>query len=199
MGLMPKSIWYLRHRVFSRAYIRVFIFLVFCLLCCLVGVYGYAGYAAAQSHSLHRGKSPVDDLDAFYLSFAKQSELTEVLGRIHDAAPRHGLILPEGDLRAVLISDSKRLVVQTLDQSLYRYSVSLKLRGSVRSVTEYVIDVMRTDVGVGLLSLTLVGDGKSSADSEYLLGFEIYLSSNEHSDSAEELRSSMGSDSQLKN
>ena len=147
MGLMPKSIWYLRHRVFSRAYIQIFIFILFCLLCCLVGVYGYA---AAQSHSLHRGKSPFDDLDAFYLSFAKQSELTEVLGRIHDAAPRHGLILPEGDLRAELISDSKRLVVQTLDRSLYRYSVSLKLKGSARSVTEYVIDVMRTDVGVGL-------------------------------------------------
>lgn len=170
--------WFVRHRVLSKDRWLTRVWLLGALAVVLLGVYGYDKLLKLRRQVMQAtaptSAGVASDVTSFYEMFPDKKSLATVLGRIHDAAPRHGLALPQGDLRLDEVMRTKQLMVQTATHSLYRYSVNFAVRGEWRAVGEYVVDVSSHDHGVGLASMTFSRDGGQSGENEYLLVFEIY-------------------------
>ena len=170
--------WFVRHRVLSKDRWRTRAWVLGVLSVVLLGVYGYDELLMLRRQVMPAatpsGAGIAGDVTSFYELFPEKESLVMVLGRIHDAAPRHRLALPQGDLRLEEVMQTKQLMVQTATHSLYRYSVNFAVRGEWRAVGEYVVDVTSHDHGVGLASMTFSRDGGQSGENEYLLVFEVY-------------------------
>jgi hypothetical protein len=184
MNWGPRFFWYWRHRIWSGIRVRAKVLLLVALMAFVLIFFRNEEFSTWPQHVLQRGTRDVADkrltridvgnLTSFYGLFSNQTQLSDVLLRIHDAGPRHSLTLPLGDFRVGEVMKSRQLVVQAETHALYKYLVSFPVRGELRSVGAYVADVTDQDSSVGLIALTFPREGSPSIGNEYFLSFEIY-------------------------
>ena len=120
-----------------------------------------------MASTVHPPQAPdrQEQLAAFYDYFPAEGQMVEVLARLHEAAPRRNLSLPQGDYR---------LVGGTL-QPLMRYEIVLPVKGNYQDVRGYVSDVLMAQPGMALDALTLTRENNARVGVDAELHFTLYV------------------------
>lgn len=186
-----RLIWMLRHRLICKLCpkVRSIYWMIFIAIAYVILIYPYYQELEVLRQQtelisvdeLNTKKGPqlptvTSDLETFYAFFSKESKLQEVLQRIHDAAPRHSLVLPHGDFRRIDVPlESRSLIVEGSSQALVRYEVTLLVRGNFNDLRSYISEVLNQERGVSLSLLKFMRKDPNSLGGDFSLQFEVYL------------------------
>ena len=106
-----------------------------------------------------------EQLAAFYDYFPAEGQMVEILARLHDAAPRRNLSLPQGEYR----------LVGGTSQPLMRYEMVLPVKGNYQDIRGYVSDVLMEQPGIALDALTLMRENNTRVGVDAELHFTLYV------------------------
>lgn len=137
------------------------------------------GAQAASSHP--KGPQAPDrqeQLGAFYEYFPAESQMVAILAKLHDAAPRRNLSLPQGEYRLIAgqVNQGNRQVSVTGPRdSLMRYEIVLPVKGNYQDIRGFVSDVLMEQPGIALDSLTFSKENNARVGVDAELHFTLYV------------------------
>lgn len=95
---------------------------------------------AATRHALKSTNSPAAQLDEFYRFFPEDNSLTDILGKVYDAAAKENLTLEQGEYRLAPEQDGK----------LQRYDLIFPVRGQYTQIRHFISHVLQDSPSLAL-------------------------------------------------
>ncbi|WP_310614502.1 hypothetical protein [Limnohabitans sp.] len=141
----------------------------------------------ATSIDAHRPKAPErqEQLGAFYEYFPAESQMVAILAKLHDAAPRRNLSLPQGEYRLIGAGSGSSLSSGLASSGqassagprnlLMRYEIVLPVKGNYQDIRGYVSDVLMEQPGIALDALTFTRENNARVGVDAELHFTLYV------------------------